>query len=119
MFSTFFIQSVKGASVLVSVVGISAALSQQIVPFTMLSDILSRSTRGADPESAIDNSSHAEPEYETRPGIVMGLHNVAIAAPQLLASLASSIIFWIGGHHGQATDIAGEVPDINNLKSTS
>ncbi|KAL6802986.1 hypothetical protein GGI42DRAFT_323610 [Trichoderma sp. SZMC 28013] len=37
----------------------------------------------------------ADDVYERRPGVIMGLHNVAIAAPQIAAAASCSLIFWI------------------------
>jgi solute carrier family 45, member 1/2/4 len=97
MFSTFLVSSVVGATILVGFVGISAALSQ-IVPFTLISLILSRhqTTYRTPTDLTTENST----SYETQPGIVMGIHNMSIAAPQLIAAVGSSAIFWLLGTDG-------------------
>ena len=104
MFSTFFVSSVNGTIILVGVVGVSAALSQQVVPFTLISIILSHSRQVTDPESGDSSDTETNRQYESRPGIVIGLHNVAIAVPQLLASLASSLIFHMNNGGSQGSD---------------
>ncbi|KAL9118494.1 MAG: hypothetical protein Q9187_004960 [Circinaria calcarea] len=97
MLSTFLVNSVTAAIVLVGTLGISAALTQ-LVPFSLLSIVLSRNHINDNFNQPI--TPHAEKSllrYDSQPGIVMGLHNVAIAAPQLLAALGSSAIFWLLG----------------------
>ncbi|KAL9635103.1 MAG: hypothetical protein Q9164_003674 [Protoblastenia rupestris] len=102
MFSTLFITTVSGTIVLTSIIGISAALAQ-FVPFTLISIVLSNNQNSNNrPDSAGGNKKHPR-QYETQPGIVMGLHNMAIAAPQLIAAAGSSLIFWVmGGEAGDA-----------------
>lgn len=36
-----------------------------------------------------------EPDQQDQAGAIMGLHNSAISAPQIIAALASGIIFWL------------------------
>lgn len=110
MFSTLFIsRSVIGATVIVGFVGISAALSQ-IVPFTLISLILSRHHEQAIYRTPSSDAAHeiiAEkytPDYEIQPGIVMGIHNMSIAAPQLIAAVGSSAIFFLLGTDGRSGD---------------
>lgn len=96
MFSTLLVDDVVGVTMLVGFVGISGALSQ-IVPFNLIGLILQRYQTlygGSGPADAIAANTT---RYETRPGIVMGIHNMAIAAPQLIAAVGSSAIFWLLG----------------------
>lgn len=108
MFSTLLVgNSVAGATALVGLVGISAALSQ-LVPFTLISLILSQHHEGhagtyrappTDPTRALAEEKPAA-GYVTQPGIVMGIHNMSIAAPQLIAAVGSSAVFWMLGADG-------------------
>ena len=98
MFTTIFVGSVTGATILIGFAGISNALSQY-VPFTLISSILSQyQADRVPPESRYTELEHG---YETRPGIVMGLHNLTIAAPQLFAACGSSAIFWLIGRNSK------------------
>lgn len=107
MFSTLLVgKSVVFATVLVGLVGVSTALSQ-LVPFTLISMILSRhnsegqtaaiyrvaaSTR--DPAHAHELlAEKSSTGYVTQPGIVLGIHNMGIAATQLVAAVGSSAVF--------------------------
>ncbi|KAL8864410.1 MAG: hypothetical protein Q9174_007367, partial [Haloplaca sp. 1 TL-2023] len=73
------------ATILSGVVGLSWALSLW-APFALISaeiskrDAMARRTGGVNDDQA---------------GVVLGLHNVAISAPQILATLVSSAIFRI------------------------
>ncbi|KAI4280606.1 MAG: hypothetical protein L6R38_004313 [Xanthoria sp. 2 TBL-2021] len=82
---TFFITTPLAATILTGVVGLSWALSLW-APFALISaeiskhDAQARKTGGNNDDQA---------------GVVLGLHNVAISAPQILATLVSSAIFRI------------------------
>ena len=104
MVSTFFVTSAAGGSALAGVVGISWALTLW-APFALISTdisrqaLLNRSKRGGfhNTENRLDTSHYVlpddEPNIEDRAGIVLGLHNVAVSAPQVLSTMISSIIF--------------------------
>ena len=107
MFSTFFVTTTKGATILAGVVGISAGMTQ-FVPFALISMVLAKynnkdmsvESRGLmESEKAMGSS-----KYQTQPGIVMGLHNTAIAAPQLIAAVGSSAIFGLFGRGDNEED---------------
>ncbi|KAI4177741.1 MAG: hypothetical protein LQ343_000205 [Gyalolechia ehrenbergii] len=82
---TFFVTTPFAATVLVGVVGLSWALCLW-APFALISaeiskrDAQARKTGGTNDDQA---------------GVVLGLHNVATSAPQMLATLVSSAIFRI------------------------
>lgn len=82
---TFFITTPLQATILSGVVGLSWALSLW-APFALISaeiskrDVAARKTGGVNDDQA---------------GVVLGLHNVAISAPQIVATLVSSVIFRI------------------------
>lgn len=100
MLATFFISSsVAAATTLVGVVGFSWALTLW-APFALISAEISKrdaEARRLDRShhglmaGAASSSSAGEPEDQA--GIVLGLHNVAISAPQIFASLVCSVIF--------------------------
>ncbi|KAI9837483.1 MAG: hypothetical protein M1819_007131 [Sarea resinae] len=50
-------------------------------------------TTTADIEAALPSPNDIDSNAEDQAGIILGLHNVAIAAPQIIATLLSSIIF--------------------------
>lgn len=77
MLSTLLISSIPGTYVLVGMVGISWAVTIW-APFAIISIELS-----------------AEEEASQRIGTVIGLHNVAIAVPQILAALLCGLVFWL------------------------
>jgi solute carrier family 45 protein 1/2/4 len=99
MFSTLIVRSVAAATALIGLVGISWALTLW-APFAIISaevskrDALRRArqsqsrfqNRTDDPESSLDVK-------EDQAGVILGIHNMAIAAPQILATIGSSIIF--------------------------
>ncbi|CZS93899.1 related to sugar transporter [Rhynchosporium graminicola] len=109
MFSTLIVRSITAATILIGVVGVSWALTLW-APFAIISaevskrDALRRSRKiasahrhsvassDADAESA--PPPHAEEEEEEdQAGVILGIHNMAIASPQILATIASSMIF--------------------------
>ncbi|KAH0551447.1 hypothetical protein GP486_007338 [Trichoglossum hirsutum] len=91
MFSSFFIHSAVGGVVLISAVGFSWALTQW-APFALISEEIAglqfqqRSSVGA---------AELVPRVQNQAGAVMGLHNMAIASPQIVAALACSALFRI------------------------
>ena len=98
MFATMLVTSQAAATFLVASVGLSWALTHW-APFAIIGNELgselaarksfSTCNRGfpADEMSSID--------VEVQAGAVMGLHNVAISAPQIIASLVCSLIFAV------------------------
>jgi solute carrier family 45, member 1/2/4 len=88
MFSTIFVGSQSTAIVLAAFVGISWAGTLWI-PFALIGkDVKGRC-------SAHVLEGEIEPAQQDQAGAIMGLHNSAISAPQILAALASGIIFWL------------------------
>lgn len=96
MFSTLFIPSPTIATIVVGVVGIPWSLTIW-APFAIISSEISKrdalrraqalnlTTNTTDPLAMNDNGDQA--------GVILGIHNVAIAAPQVIATLGSSVIF--------------------------
>lgn len=97
MFSTFFITGTTAGTVLVSVIGLSWALTLW-APFALISAEISkrdaaRRARNAGRGNGDDFDGQASGDSEDQAGVILGLHNVAIAAPQIIATLVSSAIF--------------------------
>jgi solute carrier family 45, member 1/2/4 len=114
MFATALTSSVNGIYLLVGLCGISWAItiwapytliSAQIVqnmdysgdrmvskPLMQHEEDMSEEEDGEDPR---DHGDGADDSCERRSGVVLGLHNVAIAGPQVVAAVACSAIFWL------------------------
>ena len=88
MSATFFITSVTAATVFVGLVGLPWALTLW-APFALISAEISK----RDSEARLGNRDSTINGNEDQAGIVLGLHNVAISAPQILATMVSSAIF--------------------------
>lgn len=87
MFSTLFVRSIGAATALIGIVGISWALTLW-APFAIISAEVSkleelRRTRGVVDDGTTDQA-----------GIILGIHNMSVAAPQIIATVGSSVIFW-------------------------
>ena len=97
MFSTFFIRSTTVGIIFVGVIGLPWALTTW-APFALISAEISkqetaRRARVAGRGSSGDLLAASESKAADQAGVVLGLHNVAISAPQIIATLVSSIIF--------------------------
>lgn len=90
MFSTLIVTSIGAATTLIGIVGISWALTLW-APFAIISAEVSK--RDALRRSRQTTSSHNTDEPEDQAGVILGIHNMSIAAPQILATIGSSIIF--------------------------
>ncbi|KAF1346855.1 hypothetical protein BDV97DRAFT_227947 [Delphinella strobiligena] len=97
---TFIVRSTTAATILVAFIGIPWALTNW-APFALISAEISK--RDAIRRRQIPASATAEGELlaqgkdpnegADQAGVVLGIHNVAIAAPQVIATLVSSAIF--------------------------
>ena len=97
MFSTFFITTTVAATILVGFVGLAWALSLW-APFALISAEISkrdaaRRARNAGRPNHEELDNLANEKGEDQAGVILGLHNVAIASPQIIATLVSSLIF--------------------------
>jgi solute carrier family 45 protein 1/2/4 len=102
MLATMFISSISGTYVLVGIAGISWATTIW-APFAIISIELSAdadTVHNNDPDENPEASSSNEPALQV--GTVIGLHNIAIAVPQILAALLSSLVFWLLDGSGSA-----------------
>lgn len=99
MASTFFIRTPTQATVLTAFVGVPWALTLW-APFALISAEISKrdsesrkrgiSNRG---RHHVEGQEAITGRQEDQAGVILGLHNVAVAAPQIVATLVSSAIF--------------------------
>jgi len=101
MEATFFVKTATGGVVLVAVVGLAWAISLW-APFALISAEISKrdaARRARLAKRTIqltdDEEDDEEAEAEDQAGVILGLHNVAIASPQVIATLVSSLIFQV------------------------
>ncbi|ETS74364.1 hypothetical protein PFICI_14230 [Pestalotiopsis fici W106-1] len=114
MFATAFTSSVNGVYLLVGLCGISWAITIW-APYTLISAQIVQDveysgdrmvskplmqheedlSEDEDEEDPHDHGNGADDACERRSGVVLGLHNVAIAGPQVVAAAACSAIFWM------------------------
>jgi len=116
MFCTVFVRTVEAATFLIGLVGITWALTLW-APWAIISAEISRRdaalrsqkrnispNRATDDERrpSIDGYSDEDQDVEAKDeeevdqaGVILGIHNMAIAAPQMIATFLSSIIFRI------------------------
>lgn len=100
MFFTFFIRTPTQATVLTGFVGIPWALSLW-APFALISAEISKRDTNARREgnrnrgrnNSIDGEGGVVDRHKDQAGVILGLHNVAVSAPQIVATLTSSLIF--------------------------
>ncbi|KAK4189551.1 major facilitator superfamily domain-containing protein [Podospora australis] len=111
MLCTVFVRTVTAATVLIGLVGITWALTLW-APWAIISSEISRrdeerraqqAQRTFSPNRGIDGYSSddrvdrhigdEEEEAADQAGVILGIHNMAIAAPQIIATVVSSIIF--------------------------
>ncbi|KAL2406927.1 General alpha-glucoside permease [Exophiala dermatitidis] len=98
-FSTIFITTPLAATIMTALVGISWSLTLW-APFALISAEISKRDelrRKKQRQRLIngddDSGDDMKEEEEDQAGIILGLHNVAISAPQILATLVSSVVF--------------------------
>jgi solute carrier family 45 protein 1/2/4 len=96
---TFFVRSTWGATVLVGAIGIPWCVTNW-APFAIISSEISKRDairRGIikprDRESQLIAEGEDDGSGADSAGVVLGIHNVAIAAPQVIATLVSAIMF--------------------------
>ncbi|KAH6636442.1 major facilitator superfamily domain-containing protein [Chaetomium tenue] len=119
MLCTVFVRTVTAATTLIGLVGITWALTLW-APWAIISAEISRrdeirrsqyalrdpSSSGSGPVASLDGYSsdenrqqaldeESEGDADDQAGVILGIHNMAIAAPQIIATVASSIIFRI------------------------
>lgn len=93
MSSTIFVTTPTGGTIIVGLVGVCWAITLW-APFALISaeisrrDALRRSRRLT--REVVDEN---EENLDDQAGIILGIHNVAIASPQIIATLGSSLMF--------------------------
>lgn len=95
MFSTFFIHTPVAAIVMTALVGISWSLTLW-APFALISAEVARreeASRKKRRQQPSTNEQAKDEEESDQAGVILGLHNVAVSSPQILATLVSSVIF--------------------------
>ena len=99
MASTFFIRTPTQATVLTACVGVPWALTLW-APFALISAEISKRDAEARKRAVsdhgrnvVDGQEAMTGRQEDQAGVILGLHNVAVAAPQIVATLVSSAIF--------------------------
>ncbi|KAE9979015.1 hypothetical protein EG328_001144 [Venturia inaequalis] len=98
MAMTFVVSGTTSATILIMVIGIPWSLTQW-APFALISAEISKRDairRGIIRAPAtVEGNLQAADEDDAvhQAGVVLGIHNVAISAPQVLATLISSVIF--------------------------
>ncbi|KAK9449354.1 major facilitator superfamily domain-containing protein [Limtongia smithiae] len=93
MISTFFIRTGAQASVMIMILGIPWAHALW-APFALIAEDIAR-VKLLLPQSSLSPLATARKavKYEHEAGIIMGVHNVFVSLPQVLSSLASSVLF--------------------------
>ncbi|KAI6785719.1 General alpha-glucoside permease [Emericellopsis cladophorae] len=102
MLCTVLVRSVEAATALIGLVGITWAMTLW-APWAIISAEISRrdaliraqKNRSSNGASEASSDASAEDEETDQAGVILGIHNMAIAAPQMIATVASSIIFKI------------------------
>ena len=92
MVSTFFINSVTAATVQTAVIGIPWALSLW-APFALISAEISKRDSEVRRHPHHSSGETGAAEHHDQAGVILGLHNVAVSAPQIVATLIGSAIF--------------------------
>jgi solute carrier family 45 protein 1/2/4 len=95
---TFAVRNSTSAIILIGLIGIPWSMTNW-APFALISaemskrDAIRRGKRAPPPTREGQLLAKNEDEAEDQAGVVLGIHNVAIAAPQVVATLVSSVIF--------------------------
>lgn len=90
------------ATLLIAVLGISWALTQW-APFALIGEELAKSRqqsqrylplRDLDDDLDVEKASVFGSQDDSQTALILGLHNLAISAPQIVAAVGSSMLFW-------------------------
>ena len=99
MFLTFFVRSTWGATILVGAIGIPWCVTIW-APFAIIASEISKRDairrgviRPRDREAQLIAEGEDDGAGADSAGVVLGIHNVAIAAPQVIATLVSAVMF--------------------------
>lgn len=102
IWSSLFVSNTTGATVLVGAVGVPWALTNW-APFALIAaeisrrDAIRRGLRApkTPEERQLATRDAGDEGRSDQAGVVLGIHNVAVSAPQVFATLMSSVIFKI------------------------
>lgn len=97
MFCTVVVRSVEAATALIGLAGITWAMTLW-APWAIISAEISRRDaliRAQRLQGASSYGNTVEEEEADQAGVILGIHNMAIAAPQIIATVGSSVIFKI------------------------
>ena len=94
MFATIIVTSQAAATFLVAFVGLSWALTHW-APFAIIGNELATLPPFNTSANGFPDDEMSTSTVEIQAGSIMGLHNVAISAPQIIAALACSAIFGL------------------------
>lgn len=94
MFATMMVTSQVAATFLVASVGLSWALTHW-APFAIIGSELAARQSFNTRTNGFPDDEMSTMGVEVQAGAIMGLHNVAISAPQIIAALACSAIFGL------------------------
>ena len=91
---TLFVHNVRSATLLIALIGIPWAVMLW-APFALIGAEICKRERSADVPNTDppDEERSAEQMPAGSAGVILGIHNVAIAVPQVVATLASSAVF--------------------------
>lgn len=89
MFSTFFAKGFIATTVLMALNGISWAVANW-VPFALINQLIAQDTHMTDLKAADTSEMTCTPPG----GSMIGLHNAAISAPQIVAAGICAVILW-------------------------
>ncbi|QDS70150.1 hypothetical protein FKW77_005863 [Venturia effusa] len=98
MVMTFVVSGTTGATILIMAIGIPWSITQW-APFALISaeiskrDAIRRGIIRAPATTEGNLQAADEDDAVHQAGVVLGIHNVSISAPQVLATLISSVIF--------------------------
>ena len=98
-FSTFFISTPVAATIMTALIGITWSLTLW-APFALISAEITRRSEAKRQRqrqrlmNGIDEGEEDDDDEATdQAGIILGIHNVAVSSPQVLATLICSIVF--------------------------
>ncbi len=105
LLSTALTRLRTSSTLLVGLLGVSWALTQW-APFALISAEIARERPGPLIATCSDYGEDSEQEdvdgrtFDLQAGTIMGVHNMAIATPQIVAAIGSSALFWALGRWG-------------------
>ena len=99
IFATFFTTSQAGATIIVACGGLSWAITLW-APFAIIGSELAARQSLRDTISDINGEEPPPASRDVQAGAIVGLHNVAISAPQIIAALVCSGVFGLAKAFG-------------------